>query len=134
MATIRLEIVTPEKKVVDREVDVVTVPTENGEVGILYNHAPLISTIRPGVVSYTVGGATEKLLIAGGFVEVSENRVSVLADVAETPEDINIEAAKSERDQQEKVLGSWSGSVEDFQTEKEKLLRAQARIQFAGTK
>lgn len=129
---IKLEIVTPEKKVVDETVDAVTVPTANGEVGILPNHAPLISTLKPGILSYSRGGAQEKLVVSGGFVEVNTDKVSVLADVAETAEDIDLDAARQEREATEKALGAWSGSESDFEIEKEKLERAQARLQLAG--
>jgi F-type H+-transporting ATPase subunit epsilon len=128
---LKLEIVTPEKKVVDETVDAVTVPTANGEVGILPNHAPLISSLKPGILSYSRGGAQEKLVVSGGFVEVSANKVSVLADVAETAEEIDIDAARAEREATEKLLGSWSGSETEFETEKERLERAQARLQLA---
>lgn len=129
---LRLEIVTPEKKVVDETVDAVTVPGANGEIGILPNHAPLISTLKPGILAYTRGGATERLVISGGFIEVSADKVSVLADVAETADEINVEAARSEREATEKALGAWSGSEADFEIEKERLERAQARLQLAG--
>jgi len=129
---LRLEIVTPEKKVVDETVDAVTVPGANGEIGILPNHAPLISTLKPGILSYTRGGATDRLVVSGGFIEVSADKVSVLADVAETAAEIDVEAARAEREATEKVLGAWSGSEADFEVEKERLERAQARLQLAG--
>ena len=94
---LNLEIVTPEKKVFSDTVDAVTIPTESGEVGILNNHAPLISTLKPGILSYTRGGTNERMVIAGGFLEVSQNNVSVLADIAETADEIDIEAARGER-------------------------------------
>lgn len=129
---LRLEIVTPEKKVVDETVDAVTVPTVNGEVGILPQHAPLISALKPGVLSYTRGGAAERLVISGGFLEVSADKVSVLADVAETAAEIDLDAARVEREAAEKVLGAWSGSEAEFEIEKERLERAQARLQLAA--
>lgn len=129
---LKLEIVTPEKKVVDETVDAVMVPTANGEVGILPQHAPLISTLKPGILTFSRGGATEKLVVAGGFVEVSADKVSVLADVAETAADIDIETARVEREASEKILGMWSGSDVEFEVEKERLERAQARLQLAG--
>jgi F-type H+-transporting ATPase subunit epsilon len=129
---LRLEIVTPEKKVVDETVDAVTVPTTSGEVGILTNHAPLISTLKPGILAYTRGGATERLVVSGGFIEVSADKVSVLADVAETVGDIDADAARSEYAATEKALGAWSGSEADFEVEKERLERAQARLQLVG--
>lgn len=129
---LKLEIVTPEKKVVDLAVDAVTVPGANGEIGILPNHAPLISNLKPGVLSYTHGGTVDSLVVSGGFVEVSGDKVSVLADVAETAKEIDVEAARLERETLEKALGAWTGSKEDFEVEKEKLERAQARLQLAG--
>lgn len=131
---LKLEIVTPEKKVVDVQVDSVTVPTANGEIGILQNHAPLISTLKAGILSYTAGGTTEKLVISGGFIEVGVNIVSVLADVAETNKDINVEAARAEQTQIEQSLAKWGGTEEEFEAEVEKLERAQARQSLAAGK
>ena len=134
MADLNLEIVTPEKKVFDDAVDVVTVPTASGEVGILPNHAPLISSLKPGVLSYSTKGATEKMVIAGGFVEVNSNKVSILADVAERSDEIDTEAARHERELAEKVLNNWKGSEEELEVELEKLEKAQARLQLSAGK
>lgn len=125
---LNLEIVTPEKKVLSDAVESVTIPTTSGEIGILTNHAPLISTLKSGILSFTRGGATEKMAVAGGFVEVSANNVSVLADSAETAAEIDVEAARIERETVEKSLGAWKGSEEEFEIEKERLERAQARL------
>lgn len=129
---LKLEIVTPERKVVDQTVDAVTVPTANGEVGILPQHAPLISSLKPGILTFSRGGAAERLVVSGGFVEVSADTVSVLADVAETAEEIDVDEARAEREASEKILGAWSGSDAEFENEKERLERAQARLQLAG--
>ena len=129
---IKLEIVTPEKRVLDETVDAVTVPTLTGEIGILPNHAPLISTLKSGILSYTNKGAVERMVVSGGFVEVSANKVSVLADVAERADEIDVEAARAERESAEKVLGAWSGGEEEFEAERERLEKAQARLQLAG--
>ena len=128
---LNLEIVTPEKKVLSEAVDQVTIPTASGEVGILQNHAPLISSLKSGILSYTRGGATERMVIAGGFLEVSQNNVSVLADVAETADEINVEAARAERDSIEKELAGWKGTLEESEPERERLETAQARLQLA---
>ena len=133
MAEIKLEIVTPEKKVFDETVDSVTVPTATGEVGILPNHAPLISSLKSGILSFTNKGVSEKMVVSGGFVEVSTNKVSVLTDIAEKADEIDTEAAKAERESAEKVLsGNWSGTEEEFEAEKERLERAQARLALAA--
>ena len=129
---LNLEIVTPEKKVLSETVDAVTIPTASGEVGILANHAPLISSLKPGVLSYMKAGATEKMVIAGGFIEVSADNISILADIAEKASEIDVEAAKTERDAAEKELNAWKGSEAEFETEKERLEKAQARLQLAS--
>jgi F-type H+-transporting ATPase subunit epsilon len=129
---LNLEIVTPERKVLSEAVDSVTVPTASGEIGILTNHAPLISTLKSGILAYTKGGATERMVISGGFVEVSANNVSVLADVAEEPEDIDVETARLEREAAEKMVSNWKGTEEELESELEKLERAQARLQLAS--
>ena len=129
---LNLEIVTPEKKVLSEAVDAVTVPTASGEVGILQNHAPLISSLKAGVLSYSKAGTTQRMVVAGGFVEVSDNNVSVLSDIAETADEVNVETARAEREAAERELGAWKGSIEDAETERARREIAQARLQLAG--
>ena len=131
---LNLEIVTPEKKVFSDAVDSVTVPTESGEVGILSNHSPLIAVLKAGVLTYVKGGASERMVIAGGFVEVSENSVSILADIAENVGEIDLEAARAERETLEKELGAWKGTEEEFETKRRQLEKAQARLQLSAGK
>jgi len=132
---LKLEIVTPEKRVLDESVDSVTVPTVTGEIGVLPNHAPLISALKSGILTYTTKGSSDKLVVSGGFVEVSGDQVSVLTDVAEKADEIDTESARAEKDAAEKALASSnSGSAEEFETEREKLERAQARLQLAAGK
>jgi len=130
---LKLEIVTPEKRVVDETVDSVTVPTLSGEAGILPNHAPLISALKPGILSFTNKGATERLAVAGGFVEVNSDKVSVLTDVAENAAEINIEAARAEREEAEKALAAVaSAPVDETADVRDRLEFANARLQLAG--
>ena len=131
---IKLEIVTPEKMALSEDVDMVTIPTAAGEVGILPNHAPVISSLQSGILSYTKGGVTNKLVVSGGFVEVGVNTVSVLAEVAESSDEVNLENAKLEKGEVEKLLGAWGGSEEEFEIELEKLGRAEARLQLGSGK
>jgi F-type H+-transporting ATPase subunit epsilon len=131
---LNLEIVTPEKKVFDETVDAVTIPTANGEIGILPNHAPLISTLKPGILTYSNRGASEKLVVSGGFVEVSANKVSILADIAERADEVNTESARSEREASEKILSGWSGTEDEFEVERERLEKAQARLSLSSGK
>jgi F-type H+-transporting ATPase subunit epsilon len=130
---LKLEIVTPEKKVFDETVESVTVPTATGEAGILPNHAPLISALKPGILSYTNKGAVEKLAVAGGFVEVSGNQVSVMTDTAEAANEINVEQAKAERDAAERALAVLAtASIEETEAERERLENANSRLQLAA--
>lgn len=131
---IDLEVVTPERKIVDQTVEMVTVPTGRGEIGILTDHAPLISTLKPGILSFVGSGGTDRIVVSGGFVEVRSNRVSVLADAAERISDVDVEAAKSEMEEVRGALGDWKGPAADFEAELEKLEFANARINLATKK
>ena len=132
---LRLEIVTPEKRVLDAEVDSVTVPTASGEAGILQNHAPLVSALKPGVLTYAIKGATDKLAISSGFVEVNSDLVSVLVDSAESPDEIDAAAAKSDMDAAEKALAA-NGlvAVEDAAESRNAFDHAAARLRIAAGK
>ncbi|MDM7923268.1 MAG: ATP synthase F1 subunit epsilon [Pyrinomonadaceae bacterium] len=126
---LKLEIVTPERKVVDAEVDSVTVPTASGEAGILSAHAPLISALKPGIVTVVNKGNTERFAVSTGFVEVSNNRVSVLTDIAESAEDVDVERAKAERSEIEKELaGMATAAAEETEEIRERLDLVNARI------
>ena len=129
---LKLEIVTPERRVVDETVDSVTVPTQSGEIGILPAHAPLISQLKSGILTYTKGGTTQRLMVSGGFVEVGPTHVSVLADVAENSEEIDTAAARSERDALERAMTGFDGTPEQMEAEREKLERAEARLQLTA--
>ena len=132
---LKLEIVTPEKRIVDTEADSVTVPTASGEAGILPNHAPLISALKPGVLTYSDRGGTERIAIGGGFVEVNSDKVSVLADTAETADEINAEQARLERDAAEKAVAeAIQRPVEETEDLRERLESANARLQLAAGK
>jgi F-type H+-transporting ATPase subunit epsilon len=132
---LKLEIVTPEKKVVDTEADSVTVPTASGEAGILPNHAPLISALKPGVLAYTSRGTTERIAISGGFVEVNKDTVSVLADAAETAGEINADAARADREAAERALAeNINHPVEQTEALREQIEAANARLQLAAGK
>jgi F-type H+-transporting ATPase subunit epsilon len=132
---LRLEIVTPEKKVVDTEADSVTVPTASGEAGILPNHAPLISALKPGILTYSHRATSEKIAIGGGFVELNDDQVAILTDSAETAGEIDTDAARAERERAEKALAELiNHPVEESDTLREDLESANARLQLASGK
>jgi F-type H+-transporting ATPase subunit epsilon len=129
---IQLDVITPERRLLSEAVDFVTVPGLSGELGILPGHTPLISELQTGVLSYTQGGTSRRMLVSGGFVEVGADRVSVLADLAEFPEEIDAARARIEREQAERSLGSFSGTPEEFNEARTQLERSQVRLQLAA--
>lgn len=129
---IQLDVITPERRLLSEAVDYVTVPGLNGELGILPGHTPLISQLQTGVLSYTQGTSSRRMLVSGGFVEVNSDRVSVLADLAELPEEIDAARARTEREQAERTLGAFSGSPEEFNEARTQLERSQVRLQLAA--
>jgi len=131
---IQLEVVTPERRVLAEPVDMVTVPGLGGELGILPGHTPLISQLQTGVLTYGQDGKSSQLLVSGGFVEVRDDHVSVLAEVAERPEEIDAARARLSRERLEKQLNSWSGSEEEFEATREELERSLVRLQLASAK
>ena len=93
----QLQLVSPERTLVDEQVDEVQVPGLTGYLGVLPGHAPLLSELMPGgVLSYKTGGSEKVIAVFGGFVEISDDRIRVLADAAERREDINVDQARAE--------------------------------------
>lgn len=129
---IQLEVVTPERRVLAEPVDMVTVPGLGGELGILPGHTALISQLQTGVLTYAQDGKNSQLHVSGGFVEVRDDHVSVLAEVAERPDEIDAARAKRAREKREKQLNAWSGSEEDFEVAQVKLQRSMVRLQLAA--
>jgi F-type H+-transporting ATPase subunit epsilon len=129
---IQLEVVTPERRVLAEPVDMVTVPGLGGELGILPGHTPLISQLQTGILTYVDGGKSFQLHVSGGFVEVRDDHVAVLTEIAERPEEIDATRARQSREQLEKQLNAWSGSEEEFELARTKLERSVVRLQLAG--
>ena len=128
---LRLEIVTPERRVIDAEVESVTLPTASGEAGILPNHAPLVSVLKPGILSFTQRGANDRLAVSAGFAEVNNDTVSVLVDSAESADEINLETSRAQLDEAERaVSGAGLVSDEDAAASREAVEHAQARLQL----
>lgn len=129
---LNLQIVTAEKVVYDDQVDTVVAPGELGELGILPQHAPLLSTLKPGELRYRRAGSEDSLAIGGGFVEVLNNRVIVLADSAERADDIDISRAEEARQRAEEALRTRRDlNNEEIAAIEGSLRRALARIDVA---
>lgn len=126
---LKLVVVTPEKKVVDAEVEQVELPGELGYLGILPGHAPLISLLKTGVLTYRGAGGGKSLALSAGFVEVANDAVSVLADLAEEPSQIDAGAAEKDRSRAEEELKT--ASRETLEEIKTRLELAEARLAVA---
>lgn len=103
-----LEIITPEKLIYKDEVSEVVVPTVNGEIAILPNHINLLAQIKPGELIIKKGSANQYLAITGGFLEVSSNKISILAEYAVKAQDIEIARAMEAKKRAEKVMSEKS--------------------------
>jgi F-type H+-transporting ATPase subunit epsilon len=128
---LNLEVITPEKLALSEEVDEVVVPGLNGELGILPDHTPLISQLKTGVLTYRQGARSGRMHVSGGFVEVTPDRISVLSDVAEKPEEIDIDRAQRAKERAERRLASRGEDI-DFHRAELKLQRAMIRIQVGS--
>lgn len=126
MAQIHLEVVTPSGAVVSEDVDIVTAPGVNGEFGVLANHAPFLSTIKTGTLSYKKDRVTKFLMVTGGFTEVSNNRITFLVESAEFGTDIDVERALRAKERAEKRLLQAQQSAEKINR-----VRAEAALQRA---
>ncbi len=89
MATLHFELVSPQKLVFSGEVEQVDVPGAEGDLGVLAGHAPFVTTLRPGILTVFSGGNAHRIVVLGGFAEVSAAGLTVLADVAESVEDFD---------------------------------------------
>ena len=128
---LQLEIVTPDRPLVLEEVDEVQVPGAEGYFGVLPGHTPLLATLKIGELWYRVGQEKHFLAIAGGFVEVLPDRVTILAQVAERAQDIDPSRAEAARKRAEERLAQ---APHDFNFERARvaLMKALVRLQVAA--
>jgi F-type H+-transporting ATPase subunit epsilon len=130
--TLRLRIVTPERQLLDEEVDEVTAPGTVGEFGVLPNHVTFLSSLQPGRLLYKQRGQTRTLVIGGGFAEVADNVMTVLADSAEFANEINADRARVALQKAEAALKSLDVTDPAFAATNAARLRAQARLEVVG--
>ena len=124
-----LTVVTPEKELVSEEVDQVNAPGSEGDFGVLYDHAPILTNLRSGQLSYENDGESTALVISGGYLEVTDNRVTILAETGEFLHEIDRERAERARSQAEEKLSNPDLSEEEFSETQKKLFRAIARLE-----
>lgn len=129
---IKLRVVTPSRLVLEEEVDEVTAPGELGEFGVLPNHIAFLSTLVPGEMSYKQGAARHSLVIAGGYAEVLDNVMTVLAPAAEFAGEIDTARAQRARERAEKRMSELNFEDPEYAQLEEAQRRALARLQVAS--
>jgi F-type H+-transporting ATPase subunit epsilon len=130
---IRLEVVTPGGSKVNEDVDIVNAPGYGGDFGVLANHAPFLSTIKIGTLTYENGKKRESLMVSGGFCEVSNNKITFLVESAEVGSEIDVERAMRAKDRAEKRLAQAAQQTDNFNRRRAEiaLQRALARLKVA---
>ena len=128
--TFQLKVATPERLFVDEQVTEAEVPGKEGYLGVLAGHAPLLSMLGAGVLTYQGSGNSGVLAIDGGFVEIFENQVRVLADNAEWAREINTDQARRELDEANEALKN-AHEAQDSDAALRSLQKAQARLDAA---
>jgi len=129
----KLEIVTPEKMVVKDVAEELQMPGKNGYLGILPGHAPLITELAVGEITYRHGNLTRRMSVAWGFAEVLPDKVTILAETCERGEEIDVKRAEEARKRAEQRLNSQSTDI-DYQRAEDALERAEARLDVAKKK
>ena len=129
---VRLKLVTPSRLLMDRVVDEVTVPGAMGELGILPDHITFLTSLEIGEMSFRNGSERVRLALSGGYAEVLDNEMTVLANAAEYANEIDVERAQNARQRAEKKLEELDREDKEFAATEAALHRALVRIQVAS--
>jgi F-type H+-transporting ATPase subunit epsilon len=129
--TIRLEIVTPTRKVYSGDVNMVIFPTVGGQVGVLPGHIPYATTLVPGVIKIRKGDSVLKVALSNGFLHVRPDRISVLAETAETQDEIDVKRAEDAKRRALERLSMFRQDNIDYARAESALKRALARLEAA---
>lgn len=125
------EVVTPERSVIKERAESLVVPGVDGYMGVLVDHAPIVVSLKPGVVKYKAGTGFSSMAVTGGFLEFSENRAVILADAAELSSEIDVERARAAKHRAEERIRSRAEGI-DLDRANAALQRAIARLKAAG--
>jgi len=131
---LKLELVTPYKRVLSEEVDEVTAPGAIGEFGVLPDHTSLLTTLKVGELTYKQGSQTFHVAVNWGYVEVEDNVMTVLVETAEPADQIDLERAKAALGRAEEALKKLSSEDKEFKVMEAALERALIRVQVASKK
>lgn len=128
---LELEVVTPDRLVAKETVDIVMAVGALGEFGILPNHIPFLTTLQPGELRYRKGNQLEYIAITGGFAEISNNKVTILAEAAERAREIDVDRAKRARERAERRLAMAKTEAIDYLRAEAALKRALVRLKIS---
>lgn len=128
--SLKLDVVTPDRTLLSEDITSLIVPAVEGYLGVLPNHAPMIVGLVPGSVKYSLEGKVKYLSISGGFMEIGANKVTLLADTAEKPEEIDRERALAAKERAEQRLKERPAGL-DVQRAELALGRALARLKVS---
>ena len=128
---LELEVVTPDRLVAKETVDIVMAVGALGEFGILPNHVPFLTTLQPGELRYRKGNQLEYIAITGGFAEVSNNKVTILAEAAERAKEIDVDRARRARERAERRLAMAKTEAIDYLRAEAALKRALVRLKIS---
>ena len=131
---LHLEVITPEGRVYEEDVDMVVAPATEGYVGILPHHTPLFTTLGPGEFKVKRGGVEEVLAVFGGFMDVRGDRVVVLTDAAEHADEIDANRAQAARDRAQQVLAAGTASAADEQRARAEIQRSLVRLRVSESR
>lgn len=127
---LRLELVTPQRTVLSAVVDEVRVPGVLGELGVLPGHTPLLTSLGTGPLTYFQRGRQQQVVVQGGFVEVLPDRVTVLARIAESPEEVDVALARTQLTEAEAMLPN--AGAEEIQELTDAVRLATTRLEVGG--
>ena len=128
---LNLEIVTGEREVFKGEVDMLNVPGGDGDMGILPKHAPVLSTLKPGILRVKIGSDVQEFAIGGGFINILGDHVIILADSAERGDEIDLARAEAARLRAEEMLKNPPANKEDLYRLEATLCKSEARLKAA---
>ncbi|GEN44263.1 F0F1 ATP synthase subunit epsilon [Alkalibacillus haloalkaliphilus] len=134
MKTLTVSVVTPDGPVLEESYDMVSVRAEGGELGILPGHIPLVAPLTISAVRLKKQGNTDYVAVSGGFLEVRPDKVTILAQAAENPSDIDVDRAEAAKQRAEERLNETKSEEIDFTRAKSALQRATNRLEVANNK
>jgi len=115
--TMKLQIITPMRTILDVEVESVILTTTEGEMGVLYDHEPVVTLLAYKDITYTQEGTKKKATTLGGFAEITKDRITILTDASELADEIDLERAKKAKERAEKRLASKDGDIDHVRAE-----------------